>query len=501
MSGNNSDTTQEFAMDADMASQLATLLMGGKKKLRKEISTEVVRDPKTRHIILPPGMSKLTASEELKKQYENEEKIIAFTVAFEGWNWQDVLVAIKKVTEKEFGWMNAQDTMTFFGPQPPREIDIEVDIKDGKYVTEKAFFGEFCVTYWDNAKSSISVRGGVVTISLQAKKKFSEDITKYFNLIREHLNTASIYRGRNIVVTDGGEGKLDFKIIENKGSDMIILNEDTEMVVEEFVLASLSEKGKRTYLLTGGYGNGKTESVMRIGRVAVEQHGMSFFYVKNSDLFEAMLNLSKNYQPAIIFLEDIDEIAAGSNRDSRMNSILNILDGVETKGNNLTVVFTTNHPEKINKALRRPGRIDLMIKFENPTHETTEKIMRVYFDKLPGGQELDYGKLVQAVADIKTINKGDKTDKTVGVPGAVIAEICKRAVKLAANKGGEIADRTVLSSISSIKYQVELMAGDVEEMPKEKKLWEMIVGQMSEAVAEAAFDPAKRACVEALREN
>jgi SpoVK/Ycf46/Vps4 family AAA+-type ATPase len=300
------------------------------------------------------------------------------------------------------------------------------------------------------------------------------------------------------VVTDGGDGKLNFKIIENKPSDKIILNEDTEMVIDEFVLASLSETGKRTYLLTGGYGNGKTESVMRIGRVAVEEHKMSFFYVKDSSLFEAMLNLSKNYQPAIIFLEDIDEIASGSNRDSRMNSILNILDGVETKGNNLTVVFTTNHPEKINKALRRPGRIDLMIKFENPTYDTTGKILKAYFIGMSGEESLDYDKCVKAISDIKTINAGDKTDKTVGVPGAVIAEICKRAVKLAAKKGGEISDRVVISSVSSIKYQVELMAGDVEETPKEKKLWDMVFGQISEAVTASVYQPAFEACNKAL---
>jgi len=263
------------------------------------------------------------------------------------------------------------------------------------------------------------------------------------------LETASIYRGKNITVTRNGND-LDFEIIENKGSDKIVLNRAELLVVDTFVIDSLGEPGKRCYLFTGGYGTGKTETAMRVGRVAVKEHKMSFFYLKDAKAFDQLLNLCKKYQPCIIFLEDVDEIAAGEDRNSDMNKILNTLDGVQTKGNNLTVIFTTNHPEKINSALRRPGRIDIMVKFENPTNETKEEIYKLYFDKIPGADVLDYKDLAK---------------KTPDVQGAVVAEIAKRAIKLA-KKQKTITDDLVESCIHSMKYQIELMNDHIKEPNK-----------------------------------
>lgn len=62
-----------------------------------------------------------------------------------------------------------------------------------------------------------------------------------------------------------------------------------------------------------------------------------------------------------------------------LSVFLNVLDGVlETQGRIL--VMTTNHPEKLDAALIRPGRIDLKVNFEKCTvkeiHEMIEKITK-----------------------------------------------------------------------------------------------------------------------------
>lgn len=431
----------------------------------KEISTPVEESDETQKIILPKGMDKLTASKELKVQWEAEETKTDSIAEFGGWNWKDVLVAIKRVTEREMGWMNGQTVHSFFGPIRPKEIDIVIDVRNGKTFNEKAFFGKYQITGWESAECQTNIDdNGVVQVKITAKKKYSRVITNYFNMIREQLSTDSIYRGKSIAVTHVN-GRLDFEIIENKGSDMIILNRAEQLTVDTFVIGSLGERGKRCYLFTGSYGTGKTETAMKVGREAVKK-GMSFFYLKDSSAFDTLLNESKKYQPAVIFLEDLDEIGSGTERDEHMNRILNILDGVQTKGNDLTVIFTTNHPEKINSALRRPGRIDLMVKFENPDKESVKEIYFVYLKDLYGAGTLDYEKLAEL---------------TPAVQGAVVAEIAKRAHKLA-SKNGEITNDTVEACIHSMRYQIDMMNDAVTGESTDVQFVRLLQAVISDAV-------------------
>jgi AAA+ superfamily predicted ATPase len=435
----------------------------------KEIATPTEYSDEVKKILLPKGMDKRVAAKELEAQWKNEESENNFSSAFEGWNWQDVLVAVRRVTEREFGWMNGKENW-FTGS--PREIDIVVDIKKGKKVNERAFYGDFQITCWEKAVARIGIADdGTVHISIQAKRKFSDPITNYFNLIREQLETASIYRGKSIVVTKNGNN-LAFEIIENKGSEKIVLNKREQLVVDTFIIDSLGESGKRCYLFAGGYGTGKTETAMRVGRAAVENHGMSFFYLKDAKAFDILLNQCKKYQPCIIFLEDVDEIASGEQRDSSMNKILNTLDGVQTKGNDLTVIFTTNHPEKINTALRRPGRIDVMIKFENPDEEVRSQIYQVYFKGLKGEAMLDYATLAK---------------KTPDVQGAVVAEIAQRAVKLA-KKQGTITDDIVESCIHSMSYQIALMNDQVDKPNKAEQFVKLFGELLGQRIAQGVWE-------------
>lgn len=426
----------------------------------KEIQTEVEQSDAVQRIVLPKGMSKLDAAEELKKQHQNEEQIIDIRGDFEGWNWKDVLVAIKRTTEEVFGWIHGRPTWF----TTPTEIDIVVDYNDGKKVIEKAFYNGFKIGPWEDASANVLVDGDTAGIIIKAKKKYTDEVTNYFNLVRTNLETRSIYRGRNIVVKKNGEdSRMELEIIENKATDLIILNKNTRLVVDNFVLGSLEEGGKRTFLFTGNYGNGKTEIACQVGREAVERHNMSFFYVKDATLFEEVLVQSMKYQPCIIFLEDIDEIAAGDQRDASMNSILNTLDGVQTKGNNITTIFTTNHPERINSALRRPGRIDLVVEFTNPDEYSKMEIMRRYFEGINGAAEVNYEHMADAIPPVQ---------------GAVVAEICKRAVKLSKQRGF-INHELIESSIASMQFQIKLMNDQVDNNDEHKtffSLWNKFIG-------------------------
>lgn len=74
-----------------------------------------------------------------------------------------------------------------------------------------------------------------------------------------------------------------------------------------------------------------------------------------------------------------NDIASSSDGVSiDLNFLLNLFDGIlETPGR--LMIMTTNHPEKLDKALVRPGRIDLNIKFEKMTHKYMEEMFEYFY--------------------------------------------------------------------------------------------------------------------------
>lgn len=412
----------------------------------KENQAETEVSKKAKKITIPASMNKLQASKELKRQWNDEETVIDVDRSFADWNWKDFLVAVKKAAERHFGWIEGKTTYSFFGVNRPREIEILTNIKDGKRQMEACFYGEFTASVWEDA--TIDVGGDRITATV--KKRYAADVREFFDLIQDILDKESIYRGKSITVTKKedpwGNVSLDFDIFEMKTSDRIILNTDVEGIVQNFVIDDLGQEGKRCYLFSGGYGNGKTETAMRVG-AAGNARGMAYFYCKDAEVFHMLLKQAVNYQPCIVFLEDVDEIGSGNRRDADMNRILNTLDGVQTKGNNLTVIFTTNHEKRINPALRRPGRIDIVINFGNPDKVSVGKIYEAYFTGMPGADSLDY----QVLAE-----------NTPECPGAVVAEIAKRAYKLGAKHNG-INDQLVIVAIDSMKHHLKLMSERAEE--------------------------------------
>jgi len=109
--------------------------------------------------------------------------------------------------------------------------------------------------------------------------------------------------------------------------------------------------------------------------------------IKNSNSQE-LKEISKFMESTAINLKDI------INAEDKVNlsCFLNILDGIiELHG--VMIIMTTNHPEKIDKALIRPGRFDFKYEFRRSSkaiikemlqfkYELSEKEINQYFDKI-----------------------------------------------------------------------------------------------------------------------
>lgn len=439
---NNVEDVKQRLITLGFSDEQATVMAFTQQLEAEKANKKMVEYSPKNKILLPEGMSKIDASEELKRQWKDEESIVQVSRDFSKWNWEDFLVAVKKASEEAFGYIKGKTTYGWFSKNPPEELEVKVDIVNGKEITETCFYGKMDITAWEHAELSIS--GGGCTC--EVKKRYKERVVAFYDSIESHLREHSIYKGKAVAVTrylDRNKNyQLKFDIFESKVSDKIILNEDTELIMVNFIEAELSENSKRTFLFTGSYGNGKTETAMRVGQKA-KNGGMVFFYCKDSDAFEQLLKDAIHYQPALIFMEDVDEIGSGEERDQRMNKILNMLDGVQTKNKNLKLIFTTNHEERINKALRRPGRIDIVVKFENPDDSTREEIYKLYFKGVKGVGNLDYSTF---------------TNKLKNISGSVIAEVAKRAVRLAKQQDG-LTNDIIKAAIASMKHHIDLMEG------------------------------------------
>ena len=92
-----------------------------------------------------------------------------------------------------------------------------------------------------------------------------------------------------------------------------------------------------------------------------------------------------------------------------LSFLLNLLDGVlETQ--NRILIITSNYPERLDKALIRPGRIDLNIQFDNANMKMILEMLEHFYN------------LTEAEA--KKLELDSRMDRGILTPAEVIAVLC-----------------------------------------------------------------------------
>ncbi|KAJ4155299.1 hypothetical protein LMH87_000553 [Akanthomyces muscarius] len=177
---------------------------------------------------------------------------------------------------------------------------------------------------------------------------------------------------------------------------------------------------RRGYLLYGPPGTGKSSlSVALAGyfRMKIYIVSLSSLTATEENLASLFAELPTN---CIVLLEDIDTAGLSKTREKKedddkqgsdstppaqgqlsLSALLNILDGVAAQEGRV-LIMTTNHLESLDKALIRPGRVDMIIPFQLADADMSESIFKAIYTPFDG-------ELAEAGGGAPTTDKGKKT--------------------------------------------------------------------------------------------
>jgi chaperone BCS1 len=168
----------------------------------------------------------------------------------------------------------------------------------------------------------------------------------------------------------------------------------------------------RGYLFYGPPGTGKTSLVSALAA----HFGLSIYSINLSDFTDRSLMNAVNQVPAnsVLLFEDIDCMTGSRSRESTnlegihnpvarpsktenlaaangvtLSGVLNVLDGFHAP-TGVLFVMTTNHVEKLDQALLRPGRIDYRLYLGKASDLQKLDLFRRFFPKTPEAEAREF---------------------------------------------------------------------------------------------------------------
>ena len=385
------------------AERLMEMLTGDKQlDFGKRITGDEVEFHDGAKIILPRDMTYPKAYEILKKLEEEAEMPTSFDRTFR-YRADDGAYATLQVIKERYGMLLGKLTHTFFGTIPAETRTIAI----GPGQTMQVPWGRIEIPVFEGLDLRLCDQhadrdyGKIFEIHATGPRKFKEEIEKFFDAIEEYLKTNSIYRGRAII----GSNDPEFLDLSSFRADQVIFSDEATAMLEGTIHApiryteAMRREGvplKRAVLLEGPFGTGKTSEGQIVAQIATD-NGWTFISARpGRDKIEDVLRTARLYQPAVVFVEDIDG-ATSTGEDDEVTKMLDAFDGITAKGGELMVVMTTNHVERIHKGMLRPGRLDAVVHIGSLDTNGIQRLVRAVVDPSKLADDVDFDAVGEAM--------------------------------------------------------------------------------------------------------
>lgn len=321
-------------------------------------------------IVLPESYSGrvMEAVKFLMNYQEQQETVTSFNRTFKYRPW-DGAHAFQLAMKLLFGSAGIGVTkQTMFGPVPPQMQTIDIGV--GK--TTQVPWGEIRLDQLEAVFTVGSVRdpeyGLLFHLNIEGPRKYQPHYEAFFQVVADQLEQNSIYKGKAI---DGGT-MPSFIDLDRVDETKVYYANDVMEQMRANVFSVLDHsalfraKGmplKRSVLLEGPYGTGKTLFGVLTAKRAVKNNWTYILCRPGKDSLADVLQTAQLYAPAVVWFEDVDTAAGVDEIGNSLgvSKVLDILDGASNKGAEILACFTTNHVNKLQKGVLRPGRLDSII--------------------------------------------------------------------------------------------------------------------------------------------
>lgn len=198
----------------------------------------------------------------------------------------------------------------------------------------------------------------------------------------------------------------------NGFQDVAGMDELKQLVKEEFINVLKNRECASAYgikppaiLFYGPAGCGKTFFAEKMA----EEVGIDFIKIVPDNLactwihgtqqkIGEVFREAEKKAPVLLFFDEFDAMVPQRSADEanqllngEVNEFLCMLNNASDRG--IYVLAATNHPERIDRAVLRTGRIDEMIYIDMPDNEARKDLFRLALSKLPVAEDIDYDRL------------------------------------------------------------------------------------------------------------
>lgn len=219
-------------------------------------------------------------------------------------------------------------------------------------------------------------------------------------------------------------------------------------------------KPPKGVLLYGPPGTGKT----LLAKAVAKDTNSTFIQIVGSELVQKFIGegaklvkevfeLAREKAPAIIFIDEIDSLAAkrielGTSGEREVQrtfmQLLAEIDGFKPL-DNIKIIAATNRKDILDPAVTRPGRLDRLIKVDAPDKEGLQQIFKIHTKDMKLDRDVEIGPIIE---------------KMIGFTGAEVKAACTEAGYFAIReKRTTITKKDILQGIEKVKME-EALEGD-----------------------------------------